>query len=443
MARTYPVLLGGALLALTALGLASLSAAEPVSRPLKLEVRLPAHAVLEVNGIKMTTPGAVREFASPPVAVGNKYRYRLKATWRGKAVNRAVIVSHGQPNVVDLRNAWTTPTAPPSLSKSTFTLSVPPSLEVTAGKSAIFSVRIQREHFPKPVTLAVADLPRHVAAEVPEEVAANEASANVAVTAAPEAEPGTTTIQVRARSGSRERIASVRLTVVKPPPSPAGTFTLAVPTAVVLKSGQEKAVGIRIERKNFAGAVRLTFRDVPPGIRADDATIPADKDQASVLVAAGKEARPGDSVLTVEAKGGSLTRETMLRVTVEQSPPPPAAPVVKKTPKRSLQLDYPSAVSLEPGKSRLIEVSVRPQGFAAFDAAPEVRLEVSPAAKVTCKPWSAALKEDRSFFVRGFILRAAPDAAAGRHTITIRVTAGALESMGRMEITIARPKPGG
>jgi uncharacterized protein (TIGR03000 family) len=81
--------------------------AQPPAAGASLEIRLPADAVLEIQGVRMRPTGEVRRFVSPPLEVGKRYTYTLKATWRvglkEVARERTVPVVAGQEVVVDLR----------------------------------------------------------------------------------------------------------------------------------------------------------------------------------------------------------------------------------------------------------------------------------------------------------------------------------------------------
>jgi uncharacterized protein (TIGR03000 family) len=66
---------------------------EPAGDPnsVMLEVRVPDNAEIWVNGDKTSQTGAVRHFASPPVATGQKFVYELRARWtdgNGKVVDK-------------------------------------------------------------------------------------------------------------------------------------------------------------------------------------------------------------------------------------------------------------------------------------------------------------------------------------------------------------------
>ncbi len=67
------------------------------------EVRLPAGAVLEIDGRKTTATGEMRKFETPPLAVGKTHSYTLKATANGKEVTRTIELAHGKDNRIDLR----------------------------------------------------------------------------------------------------------------------------------------------------------------------------------------------------------------------------------------------------------------------------------------------------------------------------------------------------
>src|SRR5262249_55077887 len=45
-----------------------------------IKIRLPADAVLEIDGHKTTEKGEVRTFQTPPLPMGKRYTYNLKAT---------------------------------------------------------------------------------------------------------------------------------------------------------------------------------------------------------------------------------------------------------------------------------------------------------------------------------------------------------------------------
>ena len=70
---------------------------------ISFKVRLPADAVLEIDGKKTTSTGETRTFDTPPLRVGGRYVYTLKATANGKQVTRKIDLAHGADNTIDLR----------------------------------------------------------------------------------------------------------------------------------------------------------------------------------------------------------------------------------------------------------------------------------------------------------------------------------------------------
>jgi uncharacterized protein (TIGR02246 family) len=73
---------------------------------ISFKVRLPADAVLEIDGKKTTSTGETRTYQTPPLRVGGKYVYTLKATANGKEVTRKIDLAHGAENSFDLRSEF-------------------------------------------------------------------------------------------------------------------------------------------------------------------------------------------------------------------------------------------------------------------------------------------------------------------------------------------------
>jgi uncharacterized protein (TIGR02246 family) len=70
---------------------------------ISFKVRVPADAVVEIDGKKTTSTGETRTFDTPPLRVGGTYTYTLKATANGKQVTRTIDLAHGADNTFDLR----------------------------------------------------------------------------------------------------------------------------------------------------------------------------------------------------------------------------------------------------------------------------------------------------------------------------------------------------
>lgn len=81
--------------------------AESVALPARFVIRVPPHADVEIEGVKMKQAGAERHFRSPPLRAGNSYAYEVKASWQedGKdiSVREKVRVSPGAVVGLDFR----------------------------------------------------------------------------------------------------------------------------------------------------------------------------------------------------------------------------------------------------------------------------------------------------------------------------------------------------
>jgi uncharacterized protein (TIGR03000 family) len=88
-----------------------LSQANPNTQPAYLRVRLPAGAELLVDGTRTKQTGSERIFQTPPLELGKRYVYNLKAIWKedGKEVVREKVarVRAGQETAIDLNEPAT------------------------------------------------------------------------------------------------------------------------------------------------------------------------------------------------------------------------------------------------------------------------------------------------------------------------------------------------
>ncbi|HMF14957.1 MAG TPA: sulfatase-like hydrolase/transferase, partial [Gemmataceae bacterium] len=83
-----------------------------------ITVRLPADAVLEIDGFKTESTGQVRTFETPPLSAGKTYSYTLKATSQGKEVSRKIEIAYGADNTFDLRPEFRTAAAKPGAKRT-------------------------------------------------------------------------------------------------------------------------------------------------------------------------------------------------------------------------------------------------------------------------------------------------------------------------------------
>src|SRR5262245_16243316 len=84
-------------------GLTALAMPQNREEVITFEVYLPADAVLLIDGNKTESTGALRQFQTPPLAVGGEYTYTLKATSQGQEVTKQLHLKHGRANSLDLR----------------------------------------------------------------------------------------------------------------------------------------------------------------------------------------------------------------------------------------------------------------------------------------------------------------------------------------------------
>jgi len=101
-------LLGGCLfgaLSLMIVSTAQLKAQE--TAPAKVKITVPADAVIEVDGVKTTTTGVVRQFITPALTPGTKYVYQVKVTvmkagGKQSTVEEKITVEAGKATELDL-----------------------------------------------------------------------------------------------------------------------------------------------------------------------------------------------------------------------------------------------------------------------------------------------------------------------------------------------------
>jgi uncharacterized protein (TIGR03000 family) len=140
--------------------------------------------------------------------------------------------------------------------------------------------------------------------------------------------------------------------------SPAGSFTVVEPERFELEQGATKSIPVRIRRRDFDEAVKLTFAGSPYSLSFVEATIPAGKDSTAVEVTADKAASLGDWNVKFSATAGRLTEYGRVQVTVKEPP--------------RLRLTAPVTLRLEPGEKKAFAVRVWRE---RFEGPVTVRLE--------------------------------------------------------------------
>jgi uncharacterized protein (TIGR03000 family) len=102
-------------------------------RSARLVVHLPPDAILEVDGVKVRSTGAVRRLESPPLEMGATYRCELKALWRSWTTSRQVVIRADQEVTVDLTEAKAETEPPAELRPAQF--NAPPIRPVSNNKN--------------------------------------------------------------------------------------------------------------------------------------------------------------------------------------------------------------------------------------------------------------------------------------------------------------------
>ena len=98
--------------------------------------------------------------------------------------------------------------------------------------------------------------------------------------------------------------------------APSPPFTLIKPVPLSVIPGRGQALTIQVQRRDFHGPIRLTFADLPPGVRVADAVIAEGTDGVPIEVIAAPDARPGGPLRVRAEGGGSTPQETTLELTI-------------------------------------------------------------------------------------------------------------------------------
>jgi uncharacterized protein (TIGR03000 family) len=188
----------------------------PVERPATFEIRLPADAVLEINGYKTTSTGSFRRFESPPLPIGKNYTYLLKATWRDQVVEKEITVTPDRVMAHDLRPEFkvSSPALMPGLG-----MEFPARVDLKGGEKKSFVVKVSRRNLKGEVELQFTGLPKGVTIEsvkVPED----KDSATVEVVCDKDCMPGRTQITIHAHCGTVKSSGTMMLSIANKVPIP-------------------------------------------------------------------------------------------------------------------------------------------------------------------------------------------------------------------------------
>ncbi len=133
-----------------------------------------------------------------------------------------------------------------------------------------------------------------------------------------------------------------------PPPAAAGpSFSLQPITNISLRPGDAAPLAIKIKRQGLNDPVEVTFQGLPTGVKINDVSIPAGKDEQTALAMTDNAARPGTSVIEVIGKAGKVQKQTSFRLTIQAAG---EAKKEDKAPPKDLPADPPPKPSGETKK---------------------------------------------------------------------------------------------
>jgi uncharacterized protein (TIGR03000 family) len=194
----------------------------------------------------------------------------------------------------------------------------------------------------------------------------------------------TRTIRLRA-----ERVTTVDLRQelqAMPPPTPAGSFSLLVPPAMMLEAGEAALLPLRVKRFHFPAAIQITFEKLPQGVRIGAVTLAEDQTDIRAPVSVAADAPRGTREINVTARSGSTTDAATTKITVRRPeaeavnkaavkpvPLPETHPETKPAskPERKAETPPPNQAGGSPRRS---EASTRAAGYGGVGAgADEIR----------------------------------------------------------------------
>lgn len=455
------------LLSLASIGLTPRLVCAADKKPLLLDVLLPEDAQLEVNGQKTKSTGETRQFQSAPMTTGRTYAYTLKVVWREYTLTRRVELQPDKLKTLDLRGEIQALATPKP--ESSFVLLVPPALTLTVDQNAVLPLRVKRIHFPDPIQITFAGLPKGITIpEVTFSEDQSEGRANSSVAA--DAVPGTHEIHVLAHSGSMKDESTLKITIVgaekkterkpekKPPqssepslplqpmplptPKPDLKLSLVTPQRPTLRAGQSRYVEIKVTAENGSpfSAEPVVALASPPESKLTSAvwTIFDSKNNRAACtvgfaIRAASDAPPGEQKMRVRASAGKAKTEHTFAFLVEplERKPKPAA-----RPAPVLQLVLPDGVALAAGQTKYVAVQVKTGDDSPLSAEPKVTLETPPKARVRAVPWTCSFKTGQSTCTVGLAVTAEVGGSAGDYGARVRAISGRGEAERTLKLTV-------
>lgn len=261
-------------------------------KPAVVIVRLPAEAELTIAGVKSKQKTPVREFDTPPLPLGKKFSYPVRAVWKDgeKEVKceKTIIVRAGETTEVDLLK----PMPLPLVAEKITAPEVMPEMEDKPAP--------EKKPEPMPEMKPEAEKkPEPMPETKPEAEKKPEPKAEAEKKPEPKPEP-----PLESRKPPQE------------PPTPPGTLTLHMPDTLTLAPGGSKLLPIKIVRRHCDGPVHISFEGVPSGVSLKEATVAADKQKVYVHVRATGEAELKETEIKTIGVSGSVRQESALKIRI-------------------------------------------------------------------------------------------------------------------------------
>jgi uncharacterized protein (TIGR03000 family) len=365
------------LLLLALVGTAPSRAADDDKKPATVVVHLPKGASLVIGGMESKQTGPDRNFDTPDLPPGQTFSYQLQAAWteNGKEVKRELklVVLAGETTEVDLNTYTGAGPVRPKASKlpeptpaADLRLAIPDDVEMKAGGEIEIKLMLEAANLKEPVRVTFPDLPPGVTIkEQTVKPAPGQAMTPVVcrVVAGDKAAAGKHRVRVVAVAGDVKVEGELTLAVRKadaPPPPKAAALQVQAPPVTEVEAGGKADLSVKVKRTNYDGPVTVTVTGLPKGVTAAEQVIPAgNMTEATVPLAAARDAPAGTAEAAVEARGGDPRAAVKCRVVVKAAKAAPAPA------EGSLELEFPIAqVTLQPGGGKkLVQVRLNRKGF--------------------------------------------------------------------------------
>jgi formylglycine-generating enzyme required for sulfatase activity len=187
-----------------------------------------------------------------------------------------------------------------------------PRLAITAGRSSMLDVEVQRHDCAGAVEVEVVDLPDKVECQ-PLILAADQTRGQLHLKAASGAAGLTKTAHIRAKLGTLHEEREVEVTLTGAP-----ALRVVVSKEVRLRAGESCKVAITVERQNCPGPIELALapQDLPAGVSQRPAQIPPDANAGEVELSAKADVKEGSKKVRLTAKGPGVRKDASFQLLI-------------------------------------------------------------------------------------------------------------------------------